>query len=86
MPELQWKSGEAFGYDASVAGRTAPLKTIYLKASPKLPMPLPTTPRIKKASAHISQNENLIFENSRPGGRAYHLPPSDVPEVDPTGL
>ncbi len=42
-------------------------------------MALPTAPRIKKAGIHVSQNENLVFENSRPGSRAYHLPPSDVP-------
>jgi glycine dehydrogenase subunit 2 len=35
--------------------------------------------RIKKVKTHISQNEGLIFEKSRPGTRAFHLPAADVP-------
>jgi len=53
-------------------------------ASASLPMALPTTPRIQKARPHLSQDENLIFENSRPGSRAYHLPPNDVPDINPS--
>src|SRR5882724_7967388 len=34
---------------------------------------------IKKARTHISQNENLIFEISRPGSAAFSLPALDVP-------
>jgi glycine dehydrogenase subunit 2 len=37
---------------------------------------------IRKASPHVSQNENLVFERSSPGRSAYDLPPLDVPEVD----
>jgi len=37
---------------------------------------------IRKASRHVSQNEELIFERSSPGKKAYRLPPLDVPEVD----
>ncbi|MBX7221557.1 MAG: aminomethyl-transferring glycine dehydrogenase subunit GcvPB [Blastocatellia bacterium] len=37
--------------------------------------------RIRKVRTHISQNEGLIFEKSRPGSRAFDLPPSDVPEI-----
>src|SRR5689334_697685 len=36
----------------------------------------------RKATRHISQNENLIFEKSSPGKAAWKLPPLDVPEVD----
>jgi glycine dehydrogenase subunit 2 len=37
---------------------------------------------IRKATPHVSQNENLVFERSCPGRSAYDLPPLDVPEVD----
>jgi glycine dehydrogenase subunit 2 len=37
---------------------------------------------IKKAASHISQNEDLIFEKSSPGKKAYKLAPLDVPAVD----
>src|SRR5215510_13324197 len=33
---------------------------------------------IKKASAHVNQNEGLIFERSRPGRVGYKLPALDV--------
>ena len=36
----------------------------------------------RKATRHISQNENLIFEKSSPGKAALKLPPLDVPDVD----
>ena len=36
----------------------------------------------RKATRHISQNENLIFEKSSAGKAAWKLPPLDVPEVD----
>jgi glycine dehydrogenase subunit 2 len=36
----------------------------------------------RKATRHINQNENLIFEKSSPGKAAWKLPPLDVPEVD----
>jgi len=39
-----------------------------------------------KVSAHLTQNEALIFEKSSPGKKAYRLPPLDVPEVDATAL
>jgi len=42
-----------------------------------------TTEHIKKATRHTSQNEDLIFEKSSPGKRAFDLPPLDVPAVDP---
>ena len=42
--------------------------------------------KIRKATTHISQNEDLIFEKSSPGKKAYKLPPLDVPEVDPAEL
>jgi len=38
------------------------------------------TPR--KATTHVNQNEDLIFEKSSPGKRGYKLPPLDVPAVD----
>src|SRR4051794_34281129 len=38
------------------------------------------TNRIKKVRTHISQNEDLLFERSREGARAYKLPDLDVPE------
>src|SRR5690349_9335884 len=40
----------------------------------------------RKATRHISQNENLIFEKSSPGKAAYKLPPLDVPDVDTSSL
>ena len=40
----------------------------------------------RKATRHISQNENLIFEKSSPGKAAWKLPPLDVPEVDTSKL
>ncbi|HWX55087.1 MAG TPA: aminomethyl-transferring glycine dehydrogenase subunit GcvPB [Verrucomicrobiae bacterium] len=39
---------------------------------------------IKKATRHVNQNEDLIFERSSPGKKGYRLPPLDVPEVDYT--
>ncbi len=36
----------------------------------------------RKVSAHLTQNEALIFEKSSPGKKAYRLAPLDVPEVD----
>jgi glycine cleavage system P protein (glycine dehydrogenase) subunit 2 len=41
---------------------------------------------IKKATRHVSQNEDLIFERSSPGKKAYRLAPLDVPPVDPKQL
>src|SRR5215813_12838069 len=38
--------------------------------------------RIKKASRQTNQNEDLIFEKSSPGKRAFELPPLDVPAFD----
>jgi len=35
---------------------------------------------ISKVTAHISHNEALIFERSRPGRAGFMLPPLDVPE------
>ncbi|HLJ90042.1 MAG TPA: aminomethyl-transferring glycine dehydrogenase subunit GcvPB [Candidatus Angelobacter sp.] len=37
---------------------------------------------IKKATRHVNQNEELIFERSSPGKKGYRLAPLDVPEVD----
>ncbi len=42
------------------------------------------TPR--KVTAHITQNEALMFEKSSPGKKGYKLPPLDVPEVDAQAL
>jgi glycine dehydrogenase subunit 2 len=42
--------------------------------------------KIRKATTHISQNEDLIFEKSSPGKKGYKLPPLDVPAVDPAEL
>jgi glycine dehydrogenase subunit 2 len=36
--------------------------------------------RIKKAATHVVQNEDLLFEESRPGRIGYSVPPLDVPE------
>ena len=38
---------------------------------------------IKKVRPHINQNEDLLFEITSPGKRAYQLPALDVPAVDP---
>ena len=38
--------------------------------------------RIRKATTQVSQNEDLIFERSSPGKKAYKLPALDVPDVD----
>ena len=38
--------------------------------------------RIRKATTHVNQNEDLIFERSAPGKKAYKLPELDVPDVD----
>src|SRR5277367_6709406 len=40
------------------------------------------TGNTRKVTAHLTQNEALIFEKSSPGKKAYKLPPLDVPEVD----
>src|SRR6201996_6286921 len=40
----------------------------------------------RKVSAHLTQNEALVFEKSSPGKKAYKMPPLDVPEVDPKAL
>src|SRR5258707_704058 len=40
----------------------------------------------RKVSAHLTQNEALIFEKSSPGKRGYKLAPLDVPEVDASSL
>ncbi|MCS6885541.1 MAG: aminomethyl-transferring glycine dehydrogenase subunit GcvPB [Acidobacteriota bacterium] len=39
--------------------------------------------KIKKVSRHITQNEPLLFERSRPGAVGYKLPPLDVPAIEP---
>jgi glycine cleavage system P protein (glycine dehydrogenase) subunit 2 len=39
-----------------------------------------------KVRPHQTQNENLVFEKSSPGKRAYRLAQLDVPEVDPAEL
>src|SRR3954468_11440578 len=38
--------------------------------------------RIKKATRHTNQNEDLIFAKSAPGKRGMELPPLDVPPID----
>jgi glycine dehydrogenase subunit 2 len=40
----------------------------------------------RKVSAHLTQNEALVFEKSSPGKKAYKMPPLDVPDVDPVNL
>jgi len=40
----------------------------------------------RKATRHVNQNENLIFEKSSAGKAAWKLPPLDVPEVDTAKL
>ena len=42
--------------------------------------------KFKKATTHVNPNEDLIFEMSSPGKKAYRLPPLDVPEVDERAL
>src|ERR1700743_36226 len=42
------------------------------------------TPR--KATTHVNQNEDLIFEKSSPGKKAYRLAQLDVPAVDAAAL
>ncbi len=37
----------------------------------------------RKVTAHLTQNEALLFEKSSPGKKAYKLPPLDVPQIDP---
>ena len=37
---------------------------------------------IRKTRSHLTQNEDLIFEMSSPGKKAYQLPELDVPAVD----
>jgi glycine dehydrogenase subunit 2 len=41
---------------------------------------------IKKAKTHVVQNEELLFEVSRPGKAGYSIPDLDVPEVAPSDL
>jgi glycine dehydrogenase subunit 2 len=40
----------------------------------------------RKATRHVNQNEDLIFEKSSPGKAAWKLPPLDVPEIDASKL
>ena len=40
----------------------------------------------KKATTHVNQNEDLIFEKSSPGKKAYRLGELDVPAVDAASL
>src|SRR5580704_13073099 len=40
----------------------------------------------KKATTHVNQNEDLIFEKSSPGKKAYRLSALDVPPVDAASL
>src|ERR1700733_11634099 len=40
----------------------------------------------KKATTHVNQNEDLIFEKSSPGKKAYRLAELDVPAVDTASL
>ena len=42
------------------------------------------TPR--KATTHTNQNEDLIFEKSSPGKKAYRMAELDVPAIDPAQL
>lgn len=41
---------------------------------------------MRKPEYHVTRSESLIFERSRPGRRAYSLPPLDVPETAPEQL
>src|SRR5215471_8039149 len=36
----------------------------------------------KKVTTHVNQNENMMFEKSSPGKKAYRLAELDVPAVD----
>jgi glycine dehydrogenase subunit 2 len=38
---------------------------------------------IRKTKSHVTQNEQLVFEMSSPGKKAYQLPELDVPAVNP---
>jgi glycine dehydrogenase subunit 2 len=38
---------------------------------------------IRKVRSHITQDEDLLFEQSSPGKKGYQLPELDVPAVDP---
>src|SRR5271167_2492754 len=40
----------------------------------------------KKATTHTNQNEDLMFEKSSPGKKAYRLAELDVPAVDAVAL
>ncbi len=40
----------------------------------------------KKATTHVNQNEDLIFEKSSPGKKAYRLAELDVPAIDAASL
>src|ERR1700736_142291 len=40
----------------------------------------------KKATTHVNQNEDLIFEKSSPGKKAYRLAELDVAAVDAASL
>ena len=40
----------------------------------------------KKATTHVNQNEDLIFEKSSAGKKGYRLAQLDVPTVDAAGL
>ena len=40
----------------------------------------------KKATTHVNQNEDLMFEKSSPGKKGYRLPLLDVPAVDAAAL
>src|SRR5881275_1588972 len=40
----------------------------------------------KKSTTHVNQNEDLIFEKSSPGKKAYRLAELDVPAVDAASL
>src|SRR5450755_2668876 len=42
------------------------------------------TPR--KVTTHVNQNEDLMFEKSSPGKKAYRLAELDVPAIDATSL
>src|SRR5436305_6840698 len=42
--------------------------------------------RIKKAATHVVQNEDLLFERSRPGRKGYSIPALDVPPTEATEL
>src|SRR5580693_5545873 len=40
----------------------------------------------KKATTHVNQNEDLMFEKSSPGKKAYRLAELDVPAIDAASL